>query len=474
VRKPRLNLPVTKAIATGDRSGRQERTSTPTPDRPRQANGMITSTPSPKHRSSSLLRNKLPPLPKDETKPPASARIPTERNNARLKLANEGDHNTMSKYLPSSLESFLMAPVVDPDDSFSPLSSFMNAIREVASTPAPVPKAPPIRFSTEPDALKHNAQLLQSHQYSMESLISQNNETTLAYGSEFRPIHQLKSILGKHSHFQQLLTILQEGMAFRFSRTLTEVKRAMELKQIVAQGNHKSAEDKPEAVAQLLSKDVTHGFSMPIPLHVVKLIPRALAQPLGMAKQITLYDAGKRIPNYRLTQDLSFSISQKRCSVNNRIDMDQYNEMIYRWCLSRIVHFIVALQYRFPGILMSKYDYSDAYRRIAHSASASTQSISVFKDIAAPVWSSIVSFLPLIRTYTRFSLFKWYGVQSPTYYQVLYSWMVRRMIFESSQLKNTEQALSKVWTLFSGWGYGGNLVTLSGLLVVFYYNKNFK
>jgi hypothetical protein len=128
VRRPRLNLPVTKAIATGDHLGRQERTSTPTPDQPRQANGMITSTSSPKHRSLSFLQNKLLPLPKDETKPPASARIPTERNNARLKLANEGDHNTMSKYLPSSLESFLMAPVVGPDDSFSPLSSFMNAI----------------------------------------------------------------------------------------------------------------------------------------------------------------------------------------------------------------------------------------------------------------------------------------------------------------------------------------------------------
>jgi hypothetical protein len=146
VRRPRLNLPVNKAITTGDQSGRQERTSTPTPDGPRQANGMITSTPSPKHRPSSFLRNKLPPLPKDKTKPPASPRIPTKRNNVRLKLANEGDHKTMSKYLPSSLESFLMAPVVGPDDSFSPLSSFMNMIREVASTPVPVPKAPRFDF----------------------------------------------------------------------------------------------------------------------------------------------------------------------------------------------------------------------------------------------------------------------------------------------------------------------------------------
>jgi hypothetical protein len=120
---------------------------------------------------------------------------------------------------------------------------------------------------------------------------------------------------------------------------------------------------------------------MPIPLHIVKLIPGALAQPLGMAKQITLNDAGQRIPKYRLTQDLSFFISQENCSVNDRIDMEQYNEMVYGWCLSRIIHYIVALGERFPTnkILMSKYDYSDAYRRIA---SATTQSISVFKGIA--------------------------------------------------------------------------------------------
>jgi hypothetical protein len=242
VRRPRPSLPAAHANATGDSSGRQETTSKPIPDQPRQANGTTTS---PKHGSSSFLRNKLPPLPKDDTKPPASALLPTERNTARLKLANEGDHKTMSKYLPSSLESFLMAPVVGPDDYFNPAPSFMDAIREVAKTPAPVPKAPPIHFSTNPEALKHNAQLLQSHQYSMESLISRNNETTLAYGSEFRPIHQLESILGKHLHFQQLLTILQEGMDFRFSRALTEAERSTELDQILARGNHKSAEDEP-------------------------------------------------------------------------------------------------------------------------------------------------------------------------------------------------------------------------------------
>jgi hypothetical protein len=64
--------------------------------------------------------------------------------------------------------------------------------------------------------------------------------------------------------------------------------------------------------------------------------------------------------------------------------MSQYADTIYRWCLGRTIHFIVALRLRFPNqqIFLSKYDYSDAYRRVAHSARAAVQSIIVFGSIA--------------------------------------------------------------------------------------------
>jgi hypothetical protein len=64
--------------------------------------------------------------------------------------------------------------------------------------------------------------------------------------------------------------------------------------------------------------------------------------------------------------------------------MEQCAKMIYRWCLGRILHFIVALRLTHPGrrIFIAKYDYSDAYRRIAHAASAATQSISIFDHLA--------------------------------------------------------------------------------------------
>jgi hypothetical protein len=53
--------------------------------------------------------------------------------------------------------------------------------------------------------------------------------------------------------------------------------------------------------------------------------------------------------------------------------------MVYGWCLPRIIHYVVSLRGNNPGllILISKYDYSDAYRRIAHSAGAATQTIAI-------------------------------------------------------------------------------------------------
>jgi hypothetical protein len=89
-----------------------------------------------------------------------------------------------------------------------------------------------------------------------------------------------------------------------------------------------------------------------------------------------------------MTQDLSYSHTKTAkglpVSVNTRIDMDAYSEMIFGWCLFRIIHLIVSLRLHYPHsrILISKYDYSDAYRRMAHSASAAAQTIVISAELA--------------------------------------------------------------------------------------------
>ena len=58
--------------------------------------------------------------------------------------------------------------------------------------------------------------------------------------------------------------------------------------------------------------------------------------------------------------------------------------MVYGFCLSCTIHIIVALQRKFTDkrILISKYDFSDEYRRMAHKASSAIQTILVHGKIA--------------------------------------------------------------------------------------------
>ena len=64
--------------------------------------------------------------------------------------------------------------------------------------------------------------------------------------------------------------------------------------------------------------------------------------------------------------------------------MDKYPGMVYGFCLHRIIHYICVLRLRFPTerILISKYDFSDAYQRIAHSARAVAQTILMIENVA--------------------------------------------------------------------------------------------
>jgi hypothetical protein len=64
--------------------------------------------------------------------------------------------------------------------------------------------------------------------------------------------------------------------------------------------------------------------------------------------------------------------------------MRAYEEMVYGWCLPCLIHFIVALRLKHPRkrILIAKYDFSDAYRRMTFSARAANQSIVVVGDTA--------------------------------------------------------------------------------------------
>ena len=273
----------------------------------------------------------------------------------------------------------------DADDAVSPPGWFLRELAKIARSSPSVPTRSAIVFeNTKGDASK-NEEILRSVDFDVARLISANRTTTLGYGSEFRTVEQLRPLLGSHPNFDELSKVFNSGMSYVFDRELDALTKSTELRKLLQRGNHKSAQDSVDKVSELISKDVVHGFVIPIPPEVVEKIPGAAVQPLGLARQWSINEAGERVEKLRLTQDLSFSSNRdgSPTSVNSRIDMSAYKEMIFGWCLPRILHFIVAIRIAFPllGILIAKYDYSDAYHRIAHSASAAAQTIAAHAGI---------------------------------------------------------------------------------------------
>ena len=343
----------------------------------------------------------------------AAARIrrrEVARNEARLKTADGRDSVTIGEftrdsrwkgmdkareemateeetYLTNDSEDFFPKQVNGPDDTNATPPWFIKELRRLTKHHTATPKRSPIVFATNREAMEINESILKSFDFDMKRLIDKYARTTLGYGSEFREVEALRPLIGNHPNFEPLSRIISSGMPYVFTRELDKVTRLTELKTLLQRGNHKSAKECPKQLKELLAKDVIHGFTIPLPVRTVHNIPNAAVQPLGITRQWTLDAQGERVEKFRMTQDLSFSSgssSTATTSINSRIDMSAYPEMIYGWCMPRIIHYVLALRVKHPGykVLISKYDYSDAYRRIAHSAEAAEQTISVHEGIA--------------------------------------------------------------------------------------------
>ena len=308
-----------------------------------------------------------------------------DRNVARLRQADQADLNILSKYLPSDISCWFPFSVQGPVDVHEPPDEWLAEVLEVARTPCVLPRIPTVKFSCHKESLEHNTAILENCDWNLETFFDLQKDTTIDHGSEFRPIHQLKRVVGRHPNFPFLKAMLEEGFQYFLSRELSEEERMQEFEAQFARGNHKSASQDNEAAAQsLMENDVKYGFALPIQAEKLRNLKGVHLQPAGMVQQFSLNADGSRKRKNRATHDLSFSMTQEDASINDRIEMSCYPEMIYGWCLSRIMHYLAALRYQYPGqrIYISKFDYSDAYKRISQSPRTSAATVVRFADIA--------------------------------------------------------------------------------------------
>jgi len=328
-----------------------------------------------------------------------------QRNVLRLKRANEKDWDTLSKYLPSDVSSFFPFGLEGPDDHHDVSEEWLSQLLEVSGMDCPVPSRPPFRFETNDEALAHNSKYLEDCGWCLSELFRRNRGTTIDHGSEFRPISQLRRVVGSHPNFQDLEKMFTHGFEYVLKRELTEAERVAEVEAQLERGNHKSATKNEEEVQSLLAGDVKHGFVLPIQVGVLRLIKGLHLQPGGMVTQLSLKADGSRKEKNRFTHDLSFSLTTEDASINSRVDMTKYVDMVYGWCFSRILHYLSALRFRNPGvkIFISKFDYSDAYKRISQSPQAAAATVIRFGKTAYLCWRMVFGGAPNPAGFSCFS-----------------------------------------------------------------------
>jgi hypothetical protein len=253
------------------------------------------------------------------------------------------DKRTLSKYLPADITEVIQGALSGPDDVFVPPTWLLEAIKSVYNTHTPTPTAPPVRFRTDAKSVSYNDDLLASHDYNMESLIRLATGSTMDPSSEFRPVDQLGGIFSEHPNYKFVRNMVKEGMDYVFLTELDEDQRIHEMEANLTRGNHKSVTDHQDHLVRLLDRDADYGFAMPIPKRSVHKLKGSMVQPAGVTSQFTILENGSQTKKQRLTHDLTYAATFQGASVNSRIDMTKYPEMIYGWCFSRVIHFVVAL-----------------------------------------------------------------------------------------------------------------------------------
>jgi hypothetical protein len=210
----------------------------------------------------------------------------------------------------------------------------------------------------------HNGKILEAHNFNLASAIESDGNSPLRFGSEFRPASVLEPLLGSHPLWPRIQEMLLQGSHFS-ADAFPQEECSQQIDAALAYGNHKGATKALDTLYDLLDDDVTHGYNMPLPLDMVRRIPGLLISPMNIARQNTIDSLGNIVPKDRLTHDHSMEFLT-RSSINSRSRLDDHEPCHFGHALSRFFHIIVDFRIKHPTkrILMSKFDWKAAYRRV--------------------------------------------------------------------------------------------------------------
>jgi hypothetical protein len=202
----------------------------------------------------------LPPRPLSTT-PPKKPQTPLTKN----KNLSLGKYTPPSHSLPFDVSLHCLEEHIHLEQQNLRHFHLPNTIAKIRQhTQAPL--APnPWQFERTQQAALHNSNLLKHYDFDTERATQHLHNTTLSYGSEFKPATVLEPLLQHHQHWPSFKAIVEDGVSYPLT-PLSESDRLRDLEALTTRGNHKSAHT-PENMAALhkaFDKEVRYEWAIPI------------------------------------------------------------------------------------------------------------------------------------------------------------------------------------------------------------------
>ncbi len=215
----------------------------------------------------------------------------------------------------------------------------------------PYPIATPrFQFDRSTSAAGHNFNVLKDYNFNLADALSDQNDTPLHVGSEFKPLGLIELLLNSHPLWNFTLKLLQDGATYHLHK-ISDIDRKQDLTFALSRGNQKSVISNKPIMKDLLFEDITRGFSLSLPLRIVSHLQNISNSPLGCQQQDTINENGEIILKNCLTYDQSFpgpsGISTNLCGLSDQLPPCKYGN-----CLKQIINYIISIHLRHPSILI--------------------------------------------------------------------------------------------------------------------------
>ena len=191
-------------------------------------------------------------------------------------------------------------------------------------------------FELTIESAQKNFLVLRKYGFNLEKALAVQKGTPLEYSSEFRTADELAPIFQDHPLWESMKENLNTGVIFPLEK-LDEETRLLDFVTALERGNHKGAQKKPDLLRELISKDMIHGYGLPLPLSMLIRIPSTVLAPMNIMAQNTINEFGQIIAKDRLTHNQSFDFSPDS-SVSSRVIWDNLPPVRYGHCMRRIIN----------------------------------------------------------------------------------------------------------------------------------------